>query len=118
MAWEVKEEVIRQQLSGVALAKISENLETLAGTFSEKTLWRWSKAILGDLRDLSSELWRVILEKLPHVEIPVGQYKPVQECAWLFKTWAQVRSKIPEYRDMGLLNLLYQIKHSRAVAVG
>ena len=118
VAWEVKEEVIRLQLSGVALAKISEDLETSAGTFSEKTLWRWSKAILGDLRDLSSEVWQIILEKLPHINIPVGPSKPVQECAWLFKTWAQVRSKIPELRDMGLPNLLYQIKRSRALTVG
>ncbi len=118
VAWEVKEEVIRQQLSGVAMAKISEDLKTLAGTFSEKTLWRWSKAILGDLRDLSSELWQVILEKLPHVEIPVGPSKLAQECTWLFKSWAHVRSLIPKYMSKGLLNLLYQIKYSRAVAAG
>lgn len=118
VAWEVKEEVIRRQLSGVALAKLSEDLEISAGKFSEKTLWRWSKTILGDLRDLASDVWQIILEKLPHVEIPVGPSKPIQECAWLFKTWAQVRSKIPELRDMGLPNLLYQIKHSREVTVG
>jgi len=118
VAWEVKEEVIRQQLSGIALLKISEDLETSAGKFSEKTLWRWSKAIRDELRDSSSELWRTILEKLPHVEIPVGPSKPAQEWTWLFKTWAQVRSRIPEYMDIGILNLLYQIKRSRAVTVG
>ena len=118
VAWEVKEEVIRQQLSGIALVKISEDLETSAGKFSEKTLWRWCKAIRDELRDSSSELWRTILEKLPHVEIPVGPSKPAQEWTWLFETWMQVRMKIPDYMDMGILNLLYQIKHSRTVAAG
>ena len=118
VAWEVKEEVILQQLSGVALAKISEDLETSAGKFSEKTLWRWSKAIRVELRDSSSEVWRVILEKLPHVEIPVGPSKPDREWAWLFKTWEQVRTMIPGYSNIGLLNLLYQIKRSRVVADG
>jgi len=118
VAWEVKEEVIRQQLSGIALVKISEDLDTSAGKFSEKTLWRWSKAIRDELRDSSSELWRIILEILPHVEIPVGPSKPAQECSWLFKTWGQVRTKIPEYMDIGILNFLYRIKRSRAVTVG
>ncbi len=118
VAWDVKEEVIRQQLSGIALVKISEDLETSAGKFSEKTLWRWGKAIRDELRDSSSELWRTILVKLPHVEIAVGPSKPAQECAWLFKTWAQVRSRIPDYMDIGILNLLYQIKRSRAVTFG
>ena len=118
VAWDVKEEVIRQQLSGVALAKIAEDLVTSAGRFSEKTLWRWSKAIRDELRDSSSEQWRVILEKLPHVEIPVGPSKPVQEWSWLFRAWEQVRSMIPGYLNIGLLTWLYQIKHSRAVALG
>ena len=91
VAWEVKEEVIRLQLSGVALAKISVELETSAGTFSEKTLWRWSKAIHDELSASSPELWRVIFEKLPHVKIPVGPSKPVQEWTWLFGIWGQVR---------------------------
>ena len=118
VAWEVKEEVIRQQLSGVALAKISEDLVTSAGKFSEKTLWRWSKAIHDELRDSSPELWRVILEKLPHVKIPVGPSKPVREWTWLFGIWGQVRSRIPGYSNLGLLAWLYQIKRSRAVAFG
>ncbi len=118
VAWVVKEEVVRQQLSGVALAKISEDLDTSAGKFSEKTLWRWTKAIRDEIRDSSSELWRVILEKLPHVEIPVGPSKPVREQAWLFRTWEQVRSMVPGYRNIGLLAWLYQIKRSRAVTVG
>lgn len=118
VAWEVKEEVIRQQLSGEALAKIAEDLVTSAGKFSEKTLWRWSKAIRDELRNSSSEQWQVILEKLPHVEIPVGSSKPVREWVWLFRTWEQVRSIIPEYENIGLLSWLYPIKCSRAVAVG
>jgi len=118
VAWDVKEEVIRQQLSGVALVKIAEDLETSAGKFSEKTLWRWSKAIRDELRDSSSELWRVILEKLPHVEISVGPSKPVRERAWFFRTWEQVRLMAPGYRNIGLLAQLYQIKRSRAVTVG
>ncbi len=40
VACDIKEEVIRQQLSGVALVKIAEDLETSEGKFSEKTLWR------------------------------------------------------------------------------
>lgn len=52
VAWEVKEEVIRQQLSGVALAKIAEDLVTSVEKLSEKTLWRWSKAIRDELRML------------------------------------------------------------------
>jgi len=118
MAWDVKEEVIRQQLSGVALVKIAEDLETSAGKLSEKTLWRWNKGLRDELRDSSSELWRVILEKLPHVEIPVGSSKPVRERAWLFRIWEQVRSMAPGYRNIGLLAQLYQIKRSRAVTVG
>ena len=118
VAWDVKEEVIRQQLSGIALVKISEDLKTSAGKFSEKTLWRWGKTIRDELRDSSSELWRTILVILPHVEIPVGSSKPAQECAWLFKTWAQLRSRIPDHMDIGILNLLYQIKRSRTVTFG
>ncbi|MFZ3131240.1 MAG: DUF6431 domain-containing protein [Desulfosporosinus sp.] len=72
VAWEVKEEVIHQQLAGVALVKIAEDLVTSAGKFSEKTVWRWSKVIRDELSESSSELWQVILEKLPHIEIPVG----------------------------------------------
>lgn len=118
VAWEVKEEVIRQQLSGIALSKIAEDLVSSAGKFSEKTLWRWSKAIRDELRDSSSEQWQVILEKLPHVEIPVGPSKPVREWAWLFRAWEQVRSMIPTYINISLLAWLYQIKRSRAVADG
>ena len=118
VAWDVKEEVIRQQLSGVALVKIAEDLETSAGKLSEKTLWRWNKGIRDELRDSLSELWRVILEKLPHVELPVGSSKPVREQAWLFRLWEQVRSIAPGYRNISLLAQLYLIKHSRAVTVG
>lgn len=113
--------MIHRQLAGVALVKIAEDLVTSAGKFSEKTLWRWSKAIRDELRDSSSEQWQVILEKLPHVEIPVGPSKPVREWEWLFKTWDQVRSMIPGYVNIGLLAWLFQIKHfkrSRAVALG
>ncbi|WP_139314633.1 DUF6431 domain-containing protein [Desulfosporosinus metallidurans] len=118
VAWEVKEEVIHQQLSGIALLKIAEDLVTSAGKFSEKTLWRWSKAIRDELKDSSSEQWQIILEKLPHVEIPVGPSKPVREWAWLFTAWEQVRSTKPGYMNIGLLARLYQIKRSRAVTVG
>lgn len=114
VAWDVKEEVIRQQLSGVALVKIAEDLVTSAGKFSEKTLWRWSKAIRGELRDSSSEQWQVILEKLPHVEIHVGPSKPVHEWAWLFRAWEQLRSTIPTYLNIGLLAWLYKLNaHGR-----
>ena len=116
VAWEVKEEVIRQQLDGVALAKIAENLVTSAGKLSEKTLWRWSKAIRNDLKDVSSEVWMAILERLPYVEIPVGPSKPEQEWAWLFQAWDQLRLKIPEDRFRGILTWIYQMKRSRAVA--
>ena len=47
------------------------------GKFSEKTVWRWSKAIRDELRDSSSELWRVILKKLPHVEDTNGRWRSV-----------------------------------------
>lgn len=118
VAWEVKEEVIRQKLSGIALLKLSEDLETSAGKFSEKTLWRWIKAIHNDLKDSSSEQWQMILEKWPHIEILVGPLKPTQEWTWLFRAWDQVRSKIPEYMNMSLLTWFYQIKYSQAVAAG
>ena len=118
VAWDVKEEIIRQQLSGVALAKISETLETSAGKFSEKTLWRWNKAIRVELRESSSELWRFILEKLPHVKIPVGSSKPVREFVWLFGTWEHVRSKVQGYLNIGLLEWIFQNKRSRTVTVG
>lgn len=118
VAWEVKEEVIRQQIAGVSLVKIAENLVTSAGKLSEKTLWRWSKAIRNDLKDVSSQVWTAILERLPHVEIPVGPSKPDQEWAWLFRSWDQMRAKIPQYRLRGLLTWIYQMKHSRAVAGG
>lgn len=118
MAWEVKEEVIRQQLSGVSLVKIAEKLVTSAGKFSEKTLWRWSKAIRKDLKGSSSEVWMAILERLPHIEIPVGPSKPDQELAWLFRLWDQIRANIPQYRFMDLFTWFYQIKRSSAVAGG
>jgi hypothetical protein len=118
VAWEVKEEVIRQKSTGIALSKIAEDLVSSAGRFSEKTLWRWSKTIRNELRDSSSEQWQVILEKLPHVEIPVGSSKPIQEWAWLFRAWEQVRSTIQGFRNIGLLAWLYQIKRSIAAAVG
>jgi len=117
VAWDVKEEVIKQQLSGTALVKIAEDLVTSAGKLSEKTLWRWSKAIHDELRDSSSEQWRIILEKLPHVEIPVGPSKPAREWSWLFSAWEQVRSTIPGFINIGFLAWLYQIKRSRAVTV-
>jgi hypothetical protein len=118
MAWEVKEEVIRQQLAGVALVKIAEDLVTSAGKLSEKTLWRWCKAIREDLKDVSSEVWMAILVRLPHLEIPVGPSKLDQEWAWLFRSWDQMRANIPQYRFMDLLAWVYQIKRSRAVAGG
>lgn len=118
VAWEVKEEVIRQQLSGVALMKISEDMVISAGKFSEKTLWRWSKAIRDKLRESSSEQWQVILEKLPHLEIHVGPEKPLREWGWLFRAWEQVRLMIPDYVEIGLLAWLYWHKRSRAVAPG
>ncbi|KJS50656.1 MAG: hypothetical protein VR66_01565 [Peptococcaceae bacterium BRH_c23] len=116
VAWEVKEEVIRQQLAGVSLVKIAENLVTSAGKLSEKTLWRWSKSIRDDLNHVSSEVWMAILERLPHIEIPVGPPKPDQEWAWLLQSWDQMRTKIPQYRFIDFLAWLYQIKRSRAVA--
>ena len=118
VAWDLKEEVIKQQLSGVALVKIEEDLVTSAGRFSEKTLWRWSKAIHDELKDSSSEQWRIILKKLPHVKIPVGPSKPAREWSWLFRVWEQVRSALPGFMNIGLLTWLYQIKRSRAVTVG
>ena len=118
MAWDVKEAVILQQLSGIALVKIAEDLVTSAGRFSEKTLWRWSKAIHNELRDSSSEQWQIILEKLPHVKIPVGPWKPNREWSWLFRAWEQVRSTIPRFMNIGLLAWLYQTKRSTAVTVG
>lgn len=116
IAWEVKEEVIRQQLSGVSLVKIAETLVTSAGKVSEKTLWRWSKAIRNDLKDVSSEVWMAILVRLPHVEIPVGPSKPDQEWSWLFRSWDQMRTNIPQYRFRDLLTWIYQLKRSGAVA--
>lgn len=118
VAWEVKEEVIRQQSTGVSLVKIAEDLVTSAGKLSEKTLWRWCKAIREDLKDVSFEVWMAILEWFPHIEIPVGPSKPEQEWAWLFRSWDQMRAKIPQYRFRGLLTWIYQIKRSRAVAGG
>lgn len=118
VAWDIKEAVIHQQLSGIALVKIAEDMVTSAGRFSEKTLWRWSRAIRDELRDSSSEQWQVILEILPHVEIVVGPSKPVREWAWLLRAWEQVRTMIPGYLNIGLLTWLYQIKRSRAVTVG
>lgn len=118
VAWEVKEKVIRQQLSGIALLKLAETLETSAGKFSEKTLWRWSKAIHNDLKDSSSEQWQIVLEKLPHIEILVGPSKPTREWSWLFSVWEQVQSTILGYMNMCLLTWFYQIKRSRAVAEG
>jgi hypothetical protein len=116
VAWEVKEEVIRQQLSGVSLVKIAETQVTSAGKLSEKTLWRWSKAIREDLKDASSEVWMTILESLPHVEIPVGSSKPDQEWAWLFRLWDQMRVNIAQYRFRDLLTWIYQLKRSTTVA--
>lgn len=118
VAWDIKEVVIQQQLSGVALVKIAEDLETSAGRFSEKTLWRWSKAIHVELENSSSELWQMILDKLPHMKIPVGPTKPAQERSWLFSAWEQVRSTRPGFINIGLLAWLYSIKRSRAVAGG
>jgi hypothetical protein len=98
------------------LVKIAEDLVTSAGKLSEKTLWRWSKAIRNDLKDVSSEVWTAILERLPHVEIPVGPSKPDQEWSWLFRSWDQMRANIPQYRFRGLLTWIYETKRSRAVA--
>lgn len=116
VAWEVKEKVVRQQLAGISLVRIAEDLVTSAGKLSEKTLWRWSKAIREDLRDSSSNVWMTILERLPHLAIPVGPSKPDQEWVWLFRTWDQMRARIPQYRFRGFLAWFYQIKLSRAVA--
>lgn len=116
VAWEVKEEVLHQQLAGVSLAKIAEDLVTSAGKLSEKTLWRWSKSIREDLRDSFSKAWRAILERLPHIEIPMGPSKPDQEWAWLLQSWDQMKTKIPQYRFMDFLTWFYQIKRSTAVA--
>ena len=120
VAWEIKDEVIRQQSSGIALANIALSLETSAGKFSEKTLWRWSRAFREDMGEdvqkLLSKEWQFVLEKLPHMVLPVGESKPNRESAWLFKTWDQVREVLPERFGLGILEWLYRMKRSLAVA--
>ena len=122
VAWEIKDEVIRQQSSGIALVNVAESLETSAGKFSEKTLWRWSRAFREDMgedvQEFLSKEWTFILDKLPHMVLPVGESKPNREWAWLFRAWDQVREFLPERFGLGILEWLYRIKRSLAVAVG
>jgi len=121
VAWEVKDEVIRQQFSGIALAKVAENLKTSAGKFSEKTLWRWSRDFREDMgedvREFLSEKWQFVLEKMPHIVILVGESKPNLEWTWLFKAWDQVREFLPESFGLGMREWLYRTKRSLAMAV-
>ena len=122
VAWEIKDEVIRQQSSGIALATIAETMKTSAGKFSEKTLWRWSRAFREDMgADVQESLakeWTFVLEQLPHMLLPVGVSKPKSESAWLFRAWDQVREVLPERFSLGILEWLYRIKRSLAMAVG
>lgn len=121
VAWEVKDEVIRQQLSGIALVKVAETLQTSAGKFSEKTLWRWSRDFREDMgedvREFLSEKWQFVLEKMPHMVILVGESKPNREWAWLFKAWDQIREFLPERFGLSILEWLYQTKRSMAMTV-
>jgi len=122
VAWGIKDEVIRRQSSGIALVNVAENLETPAGKFSEKTLWRWSRAFREDMgedvQEFLSKEWTFVLEQLPHMVLPVGESKPDREWAWLFRAWDQVREFLPERFGLGILEWLYRTKRSLAVAVG
>lgn len=121
VAWEIKDEVIRQQSSGIALANVAETLKTSAGKFSEKTLWRWSRAFRedmgADVQEFLSKEWQFVLQKLPHMILPVGESKPNREWAWLFRAWDQVRAFSPERFGLGILEWLYRTKRSLAMAV-
>lgn len=115
VAWEVKEEVILRQLAGTSLANIAEDLVSSAGTFSEKTLWRWSKGIHQEIKDLTPQLWQTLLERVPHLELPIGSTKPKHEWTWLIRSWQQVRSAVGELSSSCFLSWFHSIKRSLAV---
>jgi hypothetical protein len=114
-AWEVQEEVVRQQIKGQSLTQVAGELKAAGGPYSEKSLWRWTTRWNRLLRDSGNIFWTQILRILPHIQLPVGKMKPRTEWGWLFKIWDKVKA---EFGDDKLFNLLYRQQKSMALAPG
>ena len=108
-AWNIQETVLRKQVAGASLADVAENLDDVpGGPYAEKTLWRWTSRWSSELQQWIPVVWAFVLERFPHIRIPVGENKPRQEWAWLFNAWDQMRAKVLEIQRENMLQWLYR----------
>ncbi|MCL6449523.1 MAG: DUF6431 domain-containing protein [Armatimonadetes bacterium] len=116
VVWDVQEEVIQESEKGTPLNELAEKLEPPAGPYSERTLWRWKKNWEARLARVETGLWKWFLDRLPHLDLPVGEKKPKGRWGYLFQAFEQVRAHLPEVGPYRLFQWIYRFKKPLAVA--
>lgn len=116
VTWDVQEETIRKNESGMPLEQIAGEINPPAGPYSAKTMWRWKKAWNVLLTALEITVWEWLLKRIPHLALPIGKEKPPSAWQWLFKIWPQVKEKLSLSESVGLFQWLHRFSRSLRVA--
>jgi transposase-like protein len=110
--WDVQEEVVRKNEEGASLGDLTEELKPPAGPYSQKTLWRWKKTWERRLEAVEVYAWKWFLNRLPHLQMPVGEAKPKSRWGWLFHVFEQAGTYLSPLQSFRLFHWLYRLHRS------
>lgn len=111
VALDIQEEIIQSQDEGESLAALSKKTGSLpGGSYSEKTLWRWTKGWKVRLDGFEGKVWEWILVRFPHLSLLEGQ--TFSKWKWFFKLWEQIQKRQTEFKNVPFLHWFHRFSRS------